>query len=38
MAVAMGDEEDRSGEVAADRIPDEIMKVAELFRRYYEPA
>ena len=30
LAKAMSDEEDRSGEVAAGRIPDEIMKVAEI--------
>lgn len=29
MARAMFDEEDRSGEVVADRIPDEIVKIAE---------
>ena len=33
MAKAMSDEEDRSGDVAAGRIPDEIMKVAELETR-----
>ena len=29
MAKAMSDEEDRSGEAAAGRIPDEFMKVAK---------
>ena len=28
MAKAMGDEEDRSGETASGRTPDELMKVA----------
>lgn len=37
MAKAMFDEEDRSGAAAADRIPDEIMKVAQKLARFLLP-